>query len=139
MIISFSGERVEEAAASPDLPTACSIGASPPRRRDRIVEQSLTRGCCDDPCSQEAARTCLCSTPALFLIGPSDGVDASVQEPRYQVFFPRPGSVQGPLDIRNFLAVVGNFVQRPRQVYHPLLRGVLYRWQGSSGVRANRD
>ena len=36
------------------------------------MEQSLTRGCCDDPCSQEAARTCLCSIPALFPLGPSD-------------------------------------------------------------------
>ena len=53
------------------------------------MEQSLTRGCCDDPCSQEAARTCLCSIPALFPLGPSDSADASVQGPRYHIFFSR--------------------------------------------------
>ena len=90
------------------------------------MEQSLTRGCCDDPCSQEAARTCLCSIPALFPLGPSDSADASVQEPRYHIFFLRTGSAKGPIDIRNFLVFVYTFCAEappgvsPSASWHPL-------------------
>ena len=85
----------------------------PARRRDRIVEQSLTRGCCDDSCSP---RTCLCSNPALILRGPSDGADGRKSGAAVSGKVPKPGAVQGSQDIHNFLVFVFKFVQRPLQL-----------------------
>ena len=75
-------------------PLAASERSLPARRRDRIVEQSLDLAGCDGSCSQAAARTCLCSNPALFLLGPSAGADGKRSGAALSGNVPKPGAVQ---------------------------------------------